>query len=90
VAVAAGLLLVLSAAWLGSRLWLRMPRPRLLGPSAAIICGILLVPLTHQFLMGRFVFSESGQVLQLALFVQNGIAKKYLDEVCPQGVELEC
>jgi hypothetical protein len=89
VAVAAGLLLVLAMVWLGSRFLRRMPRPRMLCPVAALIGGILLVPLTHQFLIGRFVFSESGQVLQLALFVQTGIAKKYLDEVCPQGADLE-
>jgi len=57
--------------------------------ATAIVAGILLVPVTHYFTMGRFVFSESGQVLQLALFIQNGIAKKYLDEVCPTGVELQ-
>ncbi|MBI3443906.1 MAG: hypothetical protein HY055_00685 [Magnetospirillum sp.] len=89
VAVAAGLLMVLPVVWLGSRFLRRMPRPRLFLPSLAIIAGILLVPTTHLFTMGRFVFSESGQVLQLALFVQNGIAKMYLDEVCPQGADLE-
>lgn len=89
VAVAAGLLLVLVLVWLGSRFLRRMPRPRMLGPVAAIVAGILLVPVTHYLIIGRFVFSESGQVLQLALFVQNGIAKKYLDEVCPQGADLE-
>ncbi|WP_096700390.1 hypothetical protein [Magnetospirillum sp. 15-1] len=89
VAVAAGLLLVLAVVWLGSRFLLRMPRPRMIGPIVAIVCGILTVPVSHYFIMGRFVFSESGQVLQLALFVQNGIAKKYLDEVCPQGADLE-
>ncbi len=89
VAVAAGLLLVLLAMWGLSRFLRRMPRPRLGVASAAIVCGILTVPTVHYFAMGRFVFSESGQVLQLALFVQNGIAKAYLDEVCPQGVQLE-
>ncbi len=89
VAVAAGLLIVLAAMWGLSRFLRRMPRPRLTLSSAAVVAGILLVPVTHYFTMGRFVFTESGQVLQLALFVQNGIAKKYLDEVCPTGVELE-
>ncbi len=89
VAVAAGLLLVLVTMWGLSRFLLRMPRPRMMGASLAIISGILLVPTTHYLAMGRFVFSESGQVLQLALFVQNGVAKKYLDEVCPEGAQLE-
>lgn len=89
VAVAAGLLLVLWAVWVLSKLHLRMPRPRLLAPTITIIAGILIVPVTHYLLIGRFMFSEAGQVLQMALFVQNGIAKKYLDEVCPKGAELD-
>lgn len=89
VAVAAGLLMVLVAMWGLSRWLRRMPRPRMVAASAAIIGGILLVPATHYLIMGRFVFSESGQVLQLALYVQNGVAKAYLDEVCPAGAALE-
>lgn len=89
VAVAAGLLLVLVLMWALSRFLRRMPRPRLIAPVLAIVAGILAVPTTHALIMGKFVFSESGQVLQLALFVQNGVAKKYLDEVCPQGATLE-
>ncbi|TAN59937.1 MAG: hypothetical protein EPN20_14375, partial [Magnetospirillum sp.] len=89
VAVAAGLLIVLAIMWGLSRFLRRMPRPRMVLAAVSIVGGILLVPTTHYFAMGRFVFSESGQVLQLALFVQNGIAKKYLDEVCPTGAELE-
>jgi hypothetical protein len=89
VAVAAGLLLVLWAMWGLSRLLRRMPRPRLTLATTAILAGILLVPVTHYLVMGRFMFSESGKVLQLALFVQNGVAKKYLDEVCPNGAQLQ-
>jgi hypothetical protein len=89
VAVAAGLLMVLVVMWGLSRWLRRMPRPRMVAASAAIIGGILLVPATHYLIMGRFVFSESGQVLQLALYVQNGVAKAYLDEVCPAGANLE-
>jgi len=89
VAVAAGLLIALWMVWGLSRLSLRMPRPRLTLATVSVVAGILAVPVTHYFAMGRFVISESGQVLQLALFVQNGVAKMYLDEVCPQGVQLE-
>jgi uncharacterized membrane protein YeaQ/YmgE (transglycosylase-associated protein family) len=81
--------MVLVAMWGLSRWLRRMPRPRMVAASAAIIGGILLVPATHYLIMGRFVFSESGQVLQLALYVQNGVAKAYLDEVCPAGANLE-
>ncbi|CAA7614262.1 hypothetical protein [Magnetospirillum sp. UT-4] len=85
VAVAAGLMLVLGAIWLATRLSLRMPRPRLGLAALAVALGTLLVPSVHWLATGRAYFSESGQVLQLALFVQDGLAKKYLDEVCPQG-----
>jgi len=89
VAVAAGLLLVL---WLIAglaRLIRRMPRPRLTVATCSIVAGILAVPATHYVLTGRAVFTEAGQVLQLALFIQNGVAKAYLDEVCPQGAALK-
>jgi hypothetical protein len=89
VAIAAGLLIVLWGMFGLSRLILRMPRPRLTVATTSILCGILLVPATHWAVTGRAFFSESGQVLQLALFVQNGIAKAYLDEVCPQGAALK-
>lgn len=89
VAVSLGLLLVLAALWLASRVSLRMPRPRLTLPALAIIMGTLSVPALHYLATGRAFFTESGQVLQLALFVQDGLAKKYLDEVCPQGAALK-
>lgn len=89
VAVAAGLLMVLWGMAGLARLIRRMPRPRLTVASGAIIAGILAVPATHYALTGRAYFSESGQVLQLALFIQNGVAKAYLDEVCPEGAALK-
>ncbi len=89
VAVALGLALVLTALWLGARLSLRMPRPRLGMPLLAVALGTASVPGVHYLATGRAFFSESGQVLQLALFVQDGLAKKYLDEVCPQGAPLK-
>jgi hypothetical protein len=89
VAVAAGLLIALWAMFGVSRFLLRMPRPRLTVATTSIVCGILLVPATHWAMTGRAFFSESGQVLQLALFVQNGVAKAYLDEVCPEGAPLK-
>jgi uncharacterized membrane protein YeaQ/YmgE (transglycosylase-associated protein family) len=89
VAVAAGLLIVLWAMWALSKGLRRMPRPRLTVASAAIVCGIAAVPVIHYAATGRAFFTESGQVLQLALFVQNGVAKDYLDEVCPKGAKLK-
>jgi len=89
VAVALGLVLVLAALWLGSRFVLRMPRPRMGLVVLAVGLGTATVPAVHYAATGRAFFTESGQVLQLALFVQDGLAKKYLDEVCPQGAQLK-
>jgi len=88
VAVACGLVLVLATIWLLARFSLRMPRPRLSLVLPAVALGVFLVPATHYLATGRAFFSASGQVLQLALFVQDGLAQKYLDEVCPQGAKL--
>lgn len=89
VAVSLGLLLVLTIMWLASRFLLRMPRPRLVLATLAVVLGTASVPLVHYLATGRVFFTESGQVLQLALLVQDGLAKKYLDEVCPQGAPLK-
>ncbi len=89
VAVSLGLVLVLAALWLGSRFLLRMPRPRLGLVVLAVGLGTATVPAVHYAATGRAFFTESGQVLQLALFVQDGLAKQYLDEVCPQGAQLK-
>lgn len=89
VAVACGLVLVLATMWLASRFSLRMPRPRLRLVLPAVFLGIAIVPMVHWVATGKAYFSASGQVLQLALFVQDGLAQKYLDEVCPQGSDLK-
>lgn len=89
IAVAVGLVLVLAGLWVGGRLSLRMPRPRLTMVALAVALGIATVPAIHLAATGRAFFTESGQVLQLALFVQDGLAKKYLDEVCPLEAELK-
>jgi len=80
---------VLAAMWLASRFSLRMPRPRLLFVLPAVALGVGLVPATHWLATGKGFFTASGQVLQLALFVQDGLAQKYLDEVCPGGAQLK-
>ncbi len=89
VAVAIGLVAVIAALWLAGRWSLRMPRPRVRLVVAAVALGVSLVPALHLVITGRAFFTESGQVLQLALFVQDGLAKKYLDEVCPGGAPLK-
>ena len=84
VAVAAGLLIAL----LGLRVvacYRPGPRPRLGATVVAIVLGIAVVPAVHAGATGEVFFSRSGRVLQLALFIQDGIAQRYLNVVCPQG-----
>lgn len=85
VAVAGGLLLVLPGLWIVSYLWARAPRPKIIAAMAMLAVGIALVPAQHYLASGQPVFSFSGRVLQLALFIQNGLAKRYLDSVCPDA-----
>jgi len=89
VAVCAGLVIVLALMVLASRHLRRMPRPKLVLPILATLAGTLAVPTTHWLATGEFFFTRSGHVLQLALFVQDGLAKQYLDVVCPQGAQLK-
>jgi len=89
VAVAAGLMLVLTAMAVTARWVKRMPRPKPLLPLLAFLLGAALVPLTHWAATGEAFFTKSGRVLQLALFVQDGLAQEYLDAVCPAGAALK-
>lgn len=85
VAVAAGLLIVLAVMWVGARYIRSLPRPALGLVTLTVVLGTLAVPAIHAAATGKPFFSRGGRVLQLALFVQNGIAKTYLDTVCPRG-----
>lgn len=57
------------------------PRPAL--PVAIAIAGVLTVGLVHFAATGSFYYSRSGDVFLLARAMQDGLVKKYLDEVCP-------
>ena len=79
VAVACGLLIVLAAL---SVVHMRaFQRPRLIAACIAVAVGTAWVPFTHWRATGKPYFSEAGHVLQLALFIQDGLVKKYLDVV---------
>lgn len=88
-AVAAGLLLALLALRLATQWWRPSLRPALGLALAGLILGGGAFPVLHKLIIGEAVFSPSGKVLQLALFVQNGLAKRYLDKVCPNGSALK-
>ena len=88
VAVGCGLILVLGGLWVLSLKWHIFQRPRLIAPFIAVALGTAWVPFTNYLATGEVYFSKAGHVLQLALFIQNGIAKEYLDAACPEGAHL--
>lgn len=89
VAVGAGLIIVLTAMALLSLRWDAFPRPRLIAPFVAVALGTLWVPSTNWLATGEFYITKAGHVLQMALFVQDGLVKEYLDVACPEGVQLK-
>ena len=88
VAVASGLLLCLMVLWVGSRRWTSAPRPRLALVATSVAAGVVLVPSIHKMATGEAFFSRAGRVLHLALFIQDGLAQRYLNRVCPDGSQL--
>lgn len=89
VAVACGLTLVLLGLILLAKLSSHFQPPRLSAVIIATAVGTAWVPFTHYEATGKAYFSEAGHVLQLALFIQDGLAKEYLDVACPEGVQLK-
>lgn len=57
-------------------------------PAAALAVGIVLAVAANAALTGRVFVSQSTNNLMLARLVQDGIAKRYLDTVCPKGEAL--
>ncbi|MFM2045717.1 MAG: hypothetical protein RLY86_4293, partial [Pseudomonadota bacterium] len=60
-----------------------LPRPRLGGPALALGLGIALAAGANHATTGRIFVSQPAVVQTLALFVQNGLAARYLDDICP-------
>ncbi len=89
VAVTAGLIIVLIVMAVLARLFSHFQRPRLIAPIVAVALGTAWVPATHWLATGEAYFSEAGHVLQLALFIQDGLVKEYLDVACPEGAQLK-
>jgi hypothetical protein len=87
--LAAALVLVLLVLRLVTQFRAQALRPMVLVPLYAVVLGGLLVPATHRLITGEAFMTRAGRVLQLALFVQNGLAQRYLDKVCPQGSALK-
>lgn len=89
VALAIGLILSLALIWLPSLRWSALPRPAMGIATLAVAVGVAAVPLIHWRATGDAFFSAGGRVLQLALFVQDDLVERYLDEVCPKGARLK-
>ena len=58
-------------------------RPKPWTLLAATLATVALVPGLHFVATGRAFYSQSGEIFMLARLIQDGIAKKYLDAVCP-------
>ena len=77
------LLFVLSAALWTMASRIRLPRPRLLGPCAGIVCGTVLVLASNYASAGAPVFTPGGSTFLFARLLQDGFVKTYLARNCP-------
>lgn len=89
IALAGGLALLLlglaAAARIGLMRWLN---PRVTLPLLVVGLGVVLAVAANWSLTGRVFLSQSTSNLMLARLVQDGIAQRYLDSVCPKGMKL--
>jgi hypothetical protein len=81
-ALAGGLLLsLLLVSLAGPRLWPGLRR-RLRLPLLAFLLGLGLAATANAAATGRFFLLQDNAVLTLGLFVEDGLAEKYLDHAC--------
>lgn len=89
VALGLGLLLVFWGLLAASRLrrlaWLRV-RPA--GPTAVVAAAMVLAVGVNWAITGRAFMAQPIGILTFARMVQDGSAKRYLDEVCPTRPDL--
>ena len=78
-----GALILFAFALLLLRQWVDIPRPRLCGPPAAVISGILLALFSNFVVAGQFAFTPGGSSFLFARLLQDGIVGRYLDDHCP-------
>ncbi|MEO5375018.1 MAG: hypothetical protein H7840_12170 [Alphaproteobacteria bacterium] len=72
----AGVAVVFRSWWPGVRrdVWL---------PIAAALGGVAMILTVHWAVTGRVVLSQSGSVFLLARMMQDGLAQRYLNDICP-------
>ncbi|MBE0532402.1 MAG: hypothetical protein IH626_16365 [Rhodospirillales bacterium] len=85
IAVAAGLVVALAGlGWLLRLRWQDL-KPRVGLAAASVAMGISLVAGIHWVTVGRPFVTQPAAMLMLARLVQDGIAKRFLDDHCPEG-----
>ncbi len=62
---------------------LRLARPSILAPGAAVALGLLLAPVSNYAIAGRFTFTPGGANFAFVRLVEEGIAARFLAEHCP-------
>ncbi|MFC7335207.1 hypothetical protein [Rhodocista pekingensis] len=84
IGIAGGLLLLaLATVALGHLRPGRLPPVRTGLPAMALAAGLMLAAGANWTVTGRLFLVQPSTVQTLALFVENGLAARYLDEVCP-------
>jgi len=83
IGLTAGLLGLGGAATVARRYWPDIPRLSLALPAGALLCAIALSMLANWAASGRIFLFQPAKVQTLALYVENGLARRYLDAVCP-------
>ena len=85
IGVGVGLVVALAGVgWLTRRLWPEL-KPRLGLAAASVAMGVMLIAGVHWVTVGRPFIAQPASVLLLARLVQDGIAKRFLDDHCQKG-----
>ena len=63
--------------------WLRLPTPAIGLPSAGLIAGLMLAPISNLVITGSLGFTPGGTTFVFARLVQDGIVRQYLADHCP-------
>lgn len=88
-ALGVGLALALVVARLCGKRWRRLPPLAVAPPLATVMAAVILMPMLHFLLFGKFGYTPGGPVFIFGRLVQDGIAQKYLAEHCPiDGIKL--
>lgn len=90
IAIAAGLVLSFLGLWLITA-WQRWEkfRPTLRLPLLVLVGGLFLAASSNWHETGRFFIRQPNDILLMARLIQDGIAKRYLDDVCPTNPSLK-